>query len=134
MRRETKKLLFDIQEAGQAIQRFVKGKDFAAYQSDDMLRSAVERKFEIIGEALNRLRDADEEVLEQIADFRKIIGFRNILAHGYDAVSDEIVWEICSKNLFEESACSLAGCRTFTGINNTGRKLWTPIHCFCLSF
>lgn len=99
MRRETKKLLFDIQEAGQAIQRFVREKDFAGYQSDDMLRSAVERKFEIIGEALNRLRDVDEESLEQIADYRKIIGFRNVLAHGYDAVSDEIVWEIVVHSL-----------------------------------
>lgn len=99
MQRETRKLLFDIQEAGQAIQRFVRGKDFAVYQSDDMLRSAVERKFEIIGEALNRLRDVDEEILERITDYRKIIGFRNVLAHGYDAVSDEIVWEITVHNL-----------------------------------
>ncbi len=99
MRRETKKLLFDIQVAGQAIQRFIRGKNFSVYQSDDMLRSAVERKFEIIGEALNRLRDVDEEILEQITDYRKIIGFRNILAHGYDAISDEIVWEIVVHNL-----------------------------------
>ena len=91
MQRETRKLLFDIQEAGQAIQRFVRGKSFTVYEADDMLRSAVERKFEIIGEALNRLRDVDEETLEQITDYRKIIGSRNVLAHGYDAVSDEIV-------------------------------------------
>ncbi|MBI3959620.1 MAG: DUF86 domain-containing protein [Chloroflexi bacterium] len=99
MQRETQKLFFDIQEAGQAVQRFVRGKSFAVYQLDDMLRSAVERKFEIIGEALNRLRDVDEEILEEITDYRKIIGFRNILAHGYDTVSDEIVWEIIVHNL-----------------------------------
>ncbi|ETX01786.1 MAG: hypothetical protein ETSY1_06035 [Candidatus Entotheonella factor] len=51
---EIKKLLYDAQEAGDAIKRFVKNRSLLDYQSDDMLRSAVERKFEIIGEALNR--------------------------------------------------------------------------------
>lgn len=99
MNLEIKKLLFDAQEAGQAIKRFVHGRSLADYQSNDMLSSAVERKFEIIGEALNRIRHIDEDVIEQIHEYRKIVGFRNILAHGYDAVSDEVVWEICGDDL-----------------------------------
>lgn len=99
MERELKKLLFDIQEAALAIKEFILGKSLADYESSDLLRSAVERKFEIIGEALNRIRQVDEEILEEIFEYRKIIGFRNILAHGYDAISNEIVWEICGESL-----------------------------------
>lgn len=99
MARELKKLLFDIQEAGLAVKRFIRGKSLADYEDSDLLRSAVERKFEIIGEALNRIRQADEDLLEGISEYRKIIGFRNILAHGYDAISNEVVWEICGESL-----------------------------------
>lgn len=99
MVRELKKLLFDVQDAGLAVKQFISGKSFGDYEASDLLRSAVERKFEIIGEALNRIRQIDEDVLEEISEYRKIIGFRNILAHGYDAVSNEVVWEICGESL-----------------------------------
>ena len=99
MKRDLKKLLFDIQEAGKAIQQFIQEKNLTDYEASDLLRSAVERKFEIIGEALNRIHQFDDEMLENISEHRKIIGFRNILAHGYDAISDEIVWEICGESL-----------------------------------
>lgn len=99
MNLEIRKVLFDIQEAGAAIKGFVAGKTLADFQQSDLLRSAVERKFEIIGEALHRMRRLDEELIEQITDYRRIVGFRNILAHGYDVVSPEIIWEICGENL-----------------------------------
>ncbi len=47
--------LHDIREAGLAIKAFIAGKTFADYRNDDLLRSAVERKFEIVGEALSRI-------------------------------------------------------------------------------
>lgn len=55
MRLEAKKLLYDIQLASEKVSKFVSGKSFANYESDDLLRSGVERQFEIMGEALNQL-------------------------------------------------------------------------------
>ncbi|MCC7300443.1 MAG: DUF86 domain-containing protein [Verrucomicrobia bacterium] len=72
---------------------------FEAYQTDRKTQAAVERKFEIIGEALNRIHNADQELLERIRDYRSIISFRNILAHGYDSVEDRVVWGIIENDL-----------------------------------
>ena len=70
-----------------------------AYQADHKTQAAVERKFEIIGEALNRIRSSDENLLERIRDCRRIISFRNILAHGYDTIEERIVWGIIENDL-----------------------------------
>ncbi|MDZ4790818.1 MAG: DUF86 domain-containing protein [Hyphomicrobiales bacterium] len=77
---------------GEAIQRFSAGKSFDDYSGDLMLRSAVERQFEIIGEALKRLTELDADLAARISERRTIIGFRNFIAHGYDVVDDSIVW------------------------------------------
>lgn len=69
------------------------------YQTDRKTQAAVERKFEIIGEAQNRIRSADAELLGRIRDYRSIISFRNILAHGYDSVEDRVVWGIVENDL-----------------------------------
>jgi uncharacterized protein with HEPN domain len=91
-RSRAKKLLYDIQQAADAIASFVEGKTPEDYLRDLLLRSGVERQFQIIGEALNRLSKVEPELVAQIEDFRDIISFRNILVHGYDVVTDEIVW------------------------------------------
>ncbi|PTL36631.1 hypothetical protein CLG94_02830 [Candidatus Methylomirabilis limnetica] len=59
MEDELLKYLYDIREAASAILRFVRGKTFDEYEQDELLRSGVERKFEILGEALNRIRKDD---------------------------------------------------------------------------
>jgi len=82
-----------------AIFQFVHGKKFEDYEQDELLRSGVERKFEIIGEALNRIKNEDAAVLDKIRDYRNIVSFRNILAHGYDTIDDRIVWGIIEENL-----------------------------------
>ena len=91
--------LHDILESGRAVKQFVGGRTFGEYTGDDQLRSAVERKFEIMGEALNRMRRDAPELLEQIAHHRDIISFRNILVHGYDAIDDRIVWGVIEDDL-----------------------------------
>jgi uncharacterized protein with HEPN domain len=57
-----------------------------------MIQAAVERKFEIVGEALNRLQRTAPELFDQVPEAARIVGFRNILAHGYDIVDPELVW------------------------------------------
>ena len=99
MRLEAQKYLFDIQQAANRIARFCEGKNFADYRSDELLRSAVERQFEIMGEALSQLAKHDPKLAERIKDHRKIIAFRNILIHAYATVDDRIVWGVVEGDL-----------------------------------
>jgi uncharacterized protein with HEPN domain len=62
-------------------------------------RSAVERQFEILGEAFVRLREADLETFGQFPQAPRIIGFRNRLIHGYDAIDQETVWDVVQRHL-----------------------------------
>jgi uncharacterized protein with HEPN domain len=73
--------------------------DFKAYQNKPVAKRAVERDFEIIGEALNRIKNTDSELLENISEHRRIIGFRNILIHGYDNIDEAIVWQAVTNHL-----------------------------------
>jgi uncharacterized protein with HEPN domain len=93
------KHLYDIKEAAAAILRFVRGKTFDDYERDELLRSGVERKFEIIGEALNRLSRDNPTVLDNIREHCNIVSCRNILAHGYDSIDNRIVWDISGEDL-----------------------------------
>ena len=93
MRTESKKLLFDIAKAC-AIQEFNSIGGVTEYSADDMRRAATERKFEIIGEAMVRLREADPATFSRVPESHAIVGFRNRLVHGYDMVDDEVVWSI----------------------------------------
>ena len=93
------KHLYDIKEAAAAILRFVRGKTFDDYERDELLRSGVERKFEIIGEALNRVSRDNPTVLDKIREHRNVVSFRNILAHGYDSIDHRIVWGIIEEDL-----------------------------------
>ena len=99
MRLETKKLLEDIRRAAGLISSFVEGHGLDDYAADPLLRSAVERQFEVIGEALNRLCKSDTAVADQIAYTSRIIAFRNILIHGYDLVDHEVVWDVIETHL-----------------------------------
>lgn len=97
---EIQKWLFDAHQASRTIQEFLKEKEFEDYTDNLMLSSAVERQFEILGEALKRIRDRDELFLEtSITGWRGAISFRNILAHGYDHIDHEVVWGIIEDDL-----------------------------------
>jgi uncharacterized protein with HEPN domain len=104
MENDVRAYLDDIRRAAAAILDFTRGKTFVEYESDDLLRSATERKFEIIGEALNRLRKDAPELLARIHEHRSIISFRNILIHGYDRIDDQIVWGIIEDDLAQLAA------------------------------
>ena len=58
-----------------------------------MLRSAVERQFEIVGEAMNHAEMEEPELSTLIPDLRRIVGMRNRIIHGYDSVDDELLWQ-----------------------------------------
>lgn len=77
MRMEVLKRLLDACEAIMAIERFIENFTLDYYLDDELIQSAVERKFEIIGEALKRALDADPSVLDVIPDLRRIVGTRN---------------------------------------------------------
>ena len=99
MRPESRKYLWDALQAADRIVRFVADKTFPAYQVDELLRSAVERQFEIIGESLAQLRTVDAETAASVPDSARIVAFRNLLIHGYATVDDRIVWGVVEGSL-----------------------------------
>jgi uncharacterized protein with HEPN domain len=96
---DPRKLLEDIRRAAELILQFVHGRSLSDYTQDALLRSAVERQFEIIGEAVNRLTKADTALAAQLSGQRQIISFRNILIHGYDIVDHDVVWDVVQNDL-----------------------------------
>lgn len=101
MRLEAKKYLFDIKQAADLLLKFSRGKTFADFTADALLRSAIERQFEIIGEALNQLSRIDPDTATAITEHRRIIAFRNILIHGYAEIDHRLVWGILEGKLPE---------------------------------
>ena len=99
MSRDPRTWLFDIIQAGARAQRFLAGRSWSDYQSDELLRAGTERQFEIIGEALNHIRVHAPDLAGRIREHHKIIGFRNLLIHGYAIVDDAIVWSIATEKL-----------------------------------
>jgi uncharacterized protein with HEPN domain len=99
LRPESQKYLWDALNAAGQIADFVAGKDLAAYRSDNLLRSGVERQMEIIGEALARMARHDPETADLIPELGRIVAFRNILIHGYADVDDTVVWGVIEMKL-----------------------------------
>lgn len=99
MPRELKAYLHDMRQAAALIAEFTDGLDFDAYAADAKVRSAVERQFEIIGEALGQLAKLDPEAAGRISEHARIIAFRNILIHGYAGVDDRLVWDMVATRL-----------------------------------
>src|SRR5580700_8479850 len=91
---EALKLLEDMRQAAKDVMAMVDGKSVETYRTNKQLRWAVERGFEIIGEALTQLRKIDAKTAESITDWRAIIGFRNVLIHGYAIVNPDKTWDI----------------------------------------
>jgi uncharacterized protein with HEPN domain len=99
LQRDPKSLLWDAHEAAEVITTVTAGKSFAVFDGDIVLRSAVERQFEIIGEALAQLARIDAAIAQKVPDLRQIIAFRNVLIHGYATVDPARVWRVIEDNL-----------------------------------
>ena len=99
MRLEAKKRLYDVLRAATLLTEFTDGKSIGDYERDIMLRSAVERQFTIIGEAIAQLAGFDAEVAARISEYPRIIGFRNVLIHEYADVNDAPVWGMLEADL-----------------------------------
>lgn len=95
------KWLFDIRIAIDEIDSYFENeeKDFFKYQKNLMLKRAVERNLEIIGEALNRILKSDISFEDKITSAKSIVGLRNQIIHAYDNISDENIWSILTKHL-----------------------------------
>ena len=96
---EIKSWLYDILNAINEIDSFLAdtSKEFTAYQNDLRTRRAVERNIEIIGEAMNRILVKNGSI--ELSNSRKIVDTRNRIIHGYDSVSDDIIWGIVISHL-----------------------------------
>ncbi|AUM15070.1 MULTISPECIES: HepT-like ribonuclease domain-containing protein [Rhodococcus] len=104
MRPEAPGLLWDARKAARLIAQFVADRTWHEYESDAMLRSAVERQFEIIGEALNRLSRLDPDTATLIPDLPRIVAFRNVLIHRYAVIDNELVWEVATTRVRDLAA------------------------------
>lgn len=93
------KLLEDIRNAADFVRTVTRGVDLERFKKDRLLRQAVERNFEIIGEAARRLEKDDPVTAAGIADFRRIVAFRNVLIHGYDVIDPAIVFSAIADDL-----------------------------------
>jgi uncharacterized protein with HEPN domain len=92
--------LWDMLDAARAISAFVAGRTFHDFQTDRMLRNAVERNMEIIGEAANRISENFQKSHPEIP-WRNIIGQRNILIHEYGEVKNERIWIVATERIPE---------------------------------
>ncbi len=93
-----KKYCHDILVAIESIDSYLEGRRiFQEYIENKMLRRAVEREMEIIGEAVSKINQIDPNL--EISAKKQIVGMRNRVIHGYDKVDDEIVWGAVIKHL-----------------------------------
>jgi len=95
------KWLYDIRIAMEEIDGYFieEPKNFLAYRQNLMLKRAVERDLEIIGEAMNRILTRDIEFLQKITNAKSIVGLRNQVIHAYDSISDESIWSVLTNHL-----------------------------------
>ena len=97
--RNPKKYLYDIIDCCEFLLDFTEGKTVNDYKNNRAFRSAVERELQIIGEAITQLDGVSPETADQISEHRNIIGFRNVLVHGYATLNPETVWNVITDKL-----------------------------------
>jgi uncharacterized protein with HEPN domain len=93
------KYLWDARTAAERIGRFIGTRTYDEYVADDLVQAAVERQFEIIGEAFAGLRRIAPAIADTIPDLSQIIAFRNVLIHAYATVDLQLVWGVIENDL-----------------------------------
>ena len=99
MQPETRKYLYDICRACEAILDFIRDETLQDYNNDLLLRSGVERQLMIIGEALNQAYKIEPALSETLSDIREIINLRNVIVHGYAFLENETLWGILEDDI-----------------------------------
>ncbi len=108
--RDPRKYLYDIIDCCEFLLGFTAGKTVSDYKNDRAFRSAVERELQIIGEAMAQLDHVSHETAEKVSEHRNIIGFRNIIVHGYDQLNPQTVWNVIEVKLnvlLKQATCAL---------------------------
>jgi uncharacterized protein with HEPN domain len=99
MQRDARTMLVDAIASGERIVDWTRMLSREAFFADRLRQAAIEREFEIIGEALTRLRREFPEVAAKVPELREVVDFRNLLSHGYDAVDLRVVWSLAQHEL-----------------------------------
>ncbi|MGK7907483.1 MAG: DUF86 domain-containing protein [Synechococcus sp.] len=89
--------LWDMRQAIREIQEDTDGLTYAEFERNRTVRRAVERNFEILGEAASRVSDNFRDSHLEI-DWRKIVGLRNVIIHRYEQVDPQVLWGYCDGN------------------------------------
>ena len=87
--------LLDMLQAAEKVRRFIQGKTQDAFVADEVLRDAIERNAEIIGEAARRISESFKNQHPEIP-WRKMIAQRNVLVHEYDKISVDEMWTVAT--------------------------------------
>jgi uncharacterized protein with HEPN domain len=93
------KFLHAVEQACELIEQFTAGKSIVDFRQDAQLRSAVERQFITIGEAIQQSLRLLPELANSISEYRRIINFRNVMVHGYAQIMPDTVWGVVEKDL-----------------------------------
>jgi uncharacterized protein with HEPN domain len=101
MQRDARTILLDAIASGERIQAWTRALSREAFFADRRTQAAVEREFEIIGEAMARLRREFPAIAAEIPELREVIDFRDLLAHGYDTIDLRVVWSLAQHELPE---------------------------------
>ena len=91
--------MMDALRACQTILKYTEGYTLETYQEDYRTICVVERQFEILGEAFNRVLEVDASFRDKIPDVGKAIGMRNRIAHGYDKIDVALIWDATQTNI-----------------------------------
>lgn len=99
MRNDLAKRLHDARVGCLKIGEITRDIDFAEYLSNEVVRLAVERLLEIVGEALSVALRIDPSLEDRYIDLRRAVGLRNRIIHGYDDINDAVIWDIVKSNV-----------------------------------